>query len=55
VDLVEERAGKLYGREFKWSETKSLKPPKDWLNTYINADYKIIHPGIYFDFVLHPS
>ncbi len=52
LDLVEERAGRLYGYEFKWSEKKSTKAPKDWLGTYTNAEYKIIHQGNYFDFVL---
>jgi predicted AAA+ superfamily ATPase len=52
LDWVEERGGRLYGYEFKWSEKKSAKAPKDWLDTYTNAEYKVIHPGNYLDFVL---
>ena len=42
IDLVEERGGKLHGREFKWSQPKLVSPPKDWISTYSNADYKVI-------------
>jgi uncharacterized protein len=52
LDLVEEREGRLFGYEFKWSEKKSAKPPRDWLETYSNAEYKVIHPGNYLDFIL---
>lgn len=52
LDWIEERRGRLYGYEFKWSEKKSAKAPKEWLDTYTNAEYKIIHQGNYLDFVL---
>jgi predicted AAA+ superfamily ATPase len=51
LDLIEEREGRLYGYEFKWSEKRSAKAPKDWLDTYSNAEYKIIHPANYLEFV----
>lgn len=52
LDWVEERGGRLYGYEFKWSEKKSPKAPKDWLGTYDNAEYKVVNPGNYLDFIL---
>ena len=42
VDFVEERDGKLYGFEFKWSPKKT-KIQKEWLNTYSNASFEIIN------------
>lgn len=50
IDLIEERGGKLHGYEFKWKKNKT-KPPKDWLETYINANYEVITSGNYFEFV----
>jgi uncharacterized protein len=52
IDLVEERDGNLFGYEFKWSPQKANKAPSDWLNTYKNAQYQVIHSGNYLDFIL---
>lgn len=51
IDLIEERDGKLYGFEFKWG-AKMNKPPKDWIENYEEAEYKIINPDNYLDFIL---
>lgn len=51
VDLVEEREGKLFGYEFKWSKRKKVSAPKDWINTYKNATFEVITPDNYLDFV----
>ncbi|MEE8441351.1 MAG: ATP-binding protein, partial [Spirochaetia bacterium] len=51
VDHVEEREGKLFGYEFKWTP-KLLAPPRDWIVTYSNAEYQVIDRDNYFDFVL---
>lgn len=51
LDLIEEREGKLFGYEFKWSE-KKVKMPKDWVATYRNAEIEIINKKNYLDFVL---
>ncbi|MBU1085534.1 MAG: ATP-binding protein [Candidatus Beckwithbacteria bacterium] len=51
IDLIEEREGKLFGYEFKWSERKKTKPPKDWLKTYDNASYKVINRENYSEFI----
>ena len=50
VDFVEEREGKLFGFEFKWS-TKKNKIQKEWLDTYKNADFKIINKENFLDFL----
>ena len=42
VDFVEERSGKLFGYEFKWSPRKH-KIQKEWLATYANASFEIIN------------
>lgn len=52
IDWVEERDGRLFGYEFKWSEKRKDKAPKDWLGTYANAEYKIINTENYLDFIL---
>ncbi len=51
IDLVEENSGKLFGFEFKWKE-KKRKPPKLWLETYENAQYKEINNENYLKFIL---
>lgn len=50
IDLVEEREGKLFGYEFKWSE-KKIKLPKEWLETYQNATLEVINSSNYLDFI----
>lgn len=51
IDLVEERDGKLYGYEIKWTDSRE-RPPKEWEETYSNAQYKIINRDNYLDFIL---
>ena len=50
VDWVEERGGKIYGYEFKWSVRKKVKPPRDW-TSYQNSEFKVITPDNYLDFI----
>ena len=50
IDLVEEREGKLFAYEFKWSGT--AKPPKEFLSEYQNAEFKVINKENYLDFIL---
>ena len=52
IDLVEEREGRLHGYEFKWSQIKPASPPRDWLSTYLNADYKVITKGNYQEILI---
>jgi hypothetical protein len=52
IDLVEERDGGLFGYECKWAPKKTLTPPRSWLEAYTEADFNVIHPNNYQDFVL---
>jgi predicted AAA+ superfamily ATPase len=46
IDLVEEESGKLSGYEIKWKKSR-VKIPKDWHNSYPDADFQLIHSGNY--------
>ncbi|MEW6586508.1 MAG: ATP-binding protein [Nitrospirota bacterium] len=52
IDMIEEREGRLFGYEFKWSEKPKAKIPKDWAKTYSNAEYSVITTENYLEFVL---
>lgn len=51
VDFIEEREGRLFGHEFKWGSGKT-KPPREWLDTYPGAEFAVINPENYLNFVL---
>lgn len=51
VDFVEERDGRLFGYELKYSEGKG-KIPSDFLSAYPNAEVQIITSGNYLDFII---
>lgn len=51
IDWVEEREGKLFGYEIKWSDKKKVKPPKDWIETYKNAEFEVINQENYLEFI----
>lgn len=50
IDFVEEREGKLFGYEFKYS-LKKTKAPKEFLEGYPNAKFMVITPENYLDFI----
>lgn len=50
IDLIEEREGKLFGYEFKYS--KIAKEPKAWKETYPQASFEVINKDNYLDFVV---
>ncbi|MCK5494211.1 MAG: DUF4143 domain-containing protein, partial [Candidatus Omnitrophica bacterium] len=50
IDFIEEREGKLYGYEIKWSASKG-KLPKEWLETYLESIYEVINKDNYLDFI----
>lgn len=50
VDFVEEREGKLFGYEFKWSKGE-IKPPKLWLESYPEATFEVINRDNYLNFI----
>ena len=52
VDWVEEKDGKLAAYEFKWTTKKQPKPPALWLKGYPEAEFHVIHPKEYLDFIV---
>lgn len=50
VDLVEERKGKFFGYEFKWSRPDRAKG-KYWLSSYPNASFDVITKENFLEFV----
>jgi hypothetical protein len=51
IDFVEERDGKLFGYEFKYSPKKT-KVPVAWRANYENAEYKVISTENFPEFIL---
>ncbi len=51
IDWVEEVDGKIVGYEFKWSTKKQPKPPALWSKSYSDAEFHVIHPKDYLDFI----
>lgn len=52
IDLVEERDGKLFPYEFKWSGKNKVYAPKDWLISYPQAEkFSVVTPDNYLDFI----
>ena len=51
IDYIEERGGKLYAYEFKWSKHKKAKIPEAFLQAYPEAETKIITPDNYIEFI----
>ncbi len=52
IDWVEERDGKLFGYECKWSHRKQPKPPREWKNSYPEAEFMPVTPETGYDLVL---
>lgn len=50
IDYIEEWDGKLFAYEFKWKG--EAKPPKEFLDTYQNTEFKTINKENYLDFIL---
>ena len=51
LDLVEEREGKLFGYECKWSTRKTPSAPRHWLTSYPEAEFTVITPENYLAFL----
>ncbi len=51
IDFIEERNGKLYAYEFKWSAYKKAKIPIAFQKAYPDAVVEIIRPDNYYDFL----
>ena len=52
IDWVEERDGKLFGYECKWSHRKQPKPPREWKNSYPEAEFTPVTPETGYDLIL---
>jgi hypothetical protein len=52
IDWVEERDGRLFGYECKWSPRKTISAPKSWLGAYPEAEFTVVTPESYQDWVL---
>lgn len=50
IDLIEEREGKLFGYEFKWSKGRT-KIPKQWKEAYPEAIFETIDQDNYLKFI----
>lgn len=50
LDFIEEREGKLFGYEFKYSSEKN-KSSKEFLKSYKAAEFKVITKENYLDFI----
>lgn len=51
IDLVEEREGKLFGYEFKYSPRK-LKAPKAWTEAYPDAEFVVVSKDNFLEFLI---
>lgn len=51
IDFIEEEAGKLRGYEITWAKRKR-KPPTEWLESYGNAEYKVVTRNNYLNFIM---
>jgi uncharacterized protein len=49
VDIIEERDGRLYGYECKWS-TRAVKPPSQW-TALPRTSFEVVHKENFLDFV----
>jgi hypothetical protein len=53
IDLVEERDGRFFTYEYKWSlKHKNIQPPKAWVTAYPDhQSFEVINPENYLDFI----
>ena len=53
IDFIEDRNGKLYAYEFKWSTDKKSKVPSAWKEAYLDSEYTIIDLTNYLFWIDH--
>ncbi len=51
IDYIEERDGKIFAFEFKWGQTKNIKPSTTFTNAYPENEFAVVHPDNYFSFL----
>lgn len=52
IDLIEEREGKLFAYELKWSPKKTVKVPLAWARAYPESSFEVITPENYLEWIL---
>ena len=52
IDYIEEAGGKLAAVEFKWNPAAKVKKPSEFLKTYPNSSFQVVHRDNYRDFLL---
>ncbi len=55
IDYIEEREGKVFAYEFKWSKHKKARIPKTFTNAYPEATSKIISPENFEEFIMYEN
>jgi uncharacterized protein len=50
IDMIEEREGKLYAYECKYSK-KSARPPRDFVDSYPGSEFSVINRENYLDYL----
>lgn len=52
IDWIEEREGKIFACEMKWSSKKKVKPPKTFVDAYPDSEFSVINPNNYLEWVM---
>jgi predicted AAA+ superfamily ATPase len=52
IDFIEDRGGKLYAYEMKWSSKKIPSAPAAWKKSYPEAEFLTVTPENYSEFIL---
>ena len=50
IDFIEESSANLECVEFKWTE-RPVKPPTEFLETYPNSSFRVVHKENYLEFI----
>ena len=51
IDYIEVYTDKILAREIKWSEKRTMKPPKVFAESYSNVNFGVVTPKNYRDFL----
>lgn len=52
IDWIEEREGKIFAYEMKWSSKKKVKPSKTFVDAYPDSGFTVINPNNYLEWVM---
>lgn len=51
IDLIEEREGKLFAYECKWSPRNKVTAPDEWKENYPESEFQIVNPENYLSYI----